>query len=194
MYSMRPVLQTFTSIIAQPGYVESDFLLVASTIDRLSDSLVVEETTRELSEEEHRRALDGLVQSGFTPQKAKSMLPNRPHFRGRVEKLTDMVAPEVWVELSVDLESWLQSLVRHRNLFAHALEQRQQHRDFVEGVGIRALRDSSIAVLVVILINHLGVNPPAITFAAKRLRFRYTKRYTFGQIRFTNTGFTEILD
>jgi hypothetical protein len=75
-------------------------------------------------------------------------------------------------------------------MVAHATEQRAAHREFVEGVGIRALRDISTAIVITLLIHNLGVQTPAAQFAADRLGYRYTRRYTSVQLGFTSTGIT----
>ena len=180
---LRPLPQTLSGVLAFPGFVESDFLFLATVLDRLGEEWV--EAQKPLSSKEFAKAKTAIAQLGL---QEKFPLFNVSPFGVRVEALTKLLPEEIWSALGVEKFSWLRSLKQHRNLIAHADEQRERHRKFMTGIGLRALRDANMAIISLLIAQHLGVNGDALLFAAERQRYRWIQRYTNDELSFTNSG------
>jgi hypothetical protein len=183
MDDLRPIPQVLSSILARPGYLEPDFLLYATAIDRLSDAWTnapgVLTAEQFINLKDVTRAI-GLPDTYF--------LGNEPSFAVRAQALGKMLPEEVWAAVKIDQESWLGSLKRHRNLVAHSAQQKALHRKFLTGPGLRALRDATAAVLTLVIAQHLGVTGKALTFAAARQNYTRIARNTFKVLGFSNDG------
>ncbi|MBL3682021.1 hypothetical protein D3229_06685 [Leucobacter aridicollis] len=180
---LRPLPQTVAGIIAQPGYVESDFVFLATVLDRLGDEWA---DVPNLLTKEQFQAVQGALSELELPDSFQ--ITNTVPFEPRVVAVSELLPSEVWETLRIDRGSWIKSLKRHRNLVAHSSEQRAAHRAFMTGLGLRALRDATAVIVTLLMVQHLGVEGEALEFAADRLRVTRIHRYTNEELRFTNSG------
>lgn len=189
MENLRPIPQVLSSILAHPGYVETDFLLYATAVDRLSEAWTEEPGL--LTAEQ----FTGLKQAAITLGLPKTyFLGNEPSFGSRASALATLLPESIWTAVKIDQETWLQSLKRHRNLVAHSTEQKASHRRFLTGPGLRALRDATAAILTLVIAQYLGVSADALTFAAARQNHTRVTKHTFRTLGFSNDGVRALPD
>jgi hypothetical protein len=183
MNDLRPIPQIVTALKYQPGYLDSDFLLLATVLDRLSDAWT--NVPGLLSAEQHEGMKEAASRLNV-PEQFK--VDNRPVFHARVVALLDTLGDKVWEKVRIDRDSWLASMKRHRNLVAHSSEQRQAHREFMTGPGLRALRAATDVIVTLVVAQHLGIEGDALAFAADRLNVNRIKVHETYILAFNNNG------
>lgn len=188
MGKLRPIPQLLTSLRNQPGFRETDFLFLATAVDRLSENWV--ESDRQFTPEQITVLMAAAEDLGLE----EFYLDDRPTFAVRADALADTLAEEIWIALRVDRGAWLKSLRRHRNLVAHSDEQRPVHRQFLLGDGLRALLAATDAIVTLIVAKHLGVDDAALARAAERQYVNRISRFVAGTLEMTNAGFIDRAD
>ena len=183
MEDLRPIPQIMTGLKYQPGYLDSDFFLLATVLDRLSDAWT---NVPGLLSEEQYEGMKETASQLIVPEQFK--IDNRPVFHARIVALLDTLSDEVWEKVRIDRDSWLASMKRHRNLVAHSSEQRQAHREFMTGPGLRALRAATDVIVTLVVAQHLGVEGDALVFAADRLNVNRIKVHETYILAFNNNG------
>lgn len=183
MNDLRPIPQIITSLKYQPGYLDSDFFLLATVLDRLSDAWT--NVPGLLSAEQYEGMREAASRLNV-PEQFK--VDNRPVFHARVVALLETLSDEVWEKVRIDRDSWLASMKRHRNLVAHSSEQREAHRVFMTGPGLRALRAATDVIVTLVVAQHLGIEGDALVFAADRLNVKRIKVHETYILAFNNHG------
>lgn len=183
MSDLRPIPQIMTGLRYKPGYLDSDFFLLATVLDRLSDAWT--NVPGLLSDEQYEGIKEVALKLDL-PEQFK--IDNRAVFHSRMVALLDTLGADVWEKARIDRATWLASMKRHRNLVAHSSEQRQAHREFMSGPGLRALRAATDVIITLIVAQHLGVEGGSLLFAADRLNVTRIKVHDTYILTFNNTG------
>lgn len=105
---LRPLPQTVAGIIAQPGYVESDFVFLATVLDRLGDEWV--DVPKLLTKQQFQSAQDALAELELPDS---FQITNSVPFEPRVFAVSGLLPNTVWEKLRIDRDSWIKSLKRH---------------------------------------------------------------------------------
>lgn len=182
MDDLRPIPQILTALRYESGYLDSDFFLLATVLDRLSDAWTT--AVRPMTDGQY----EGMKDAASRLSVSSDLFNNRPVLQARIEALVDTLGRDVWNELHIDRDSWISSLKRHRNLVAHSLEQRRPDREFMTGPGLRALRDATDVVATMVVAQHLGVGGEPLRFLAMRLRDLRIRRHAANILTFDNSG------
>ncbi len=183
MDDLRPIPQIMTALKYQPGYLDSDFFLLATVLDRLSDAWT--NLPGLLSAEQY----NGMKEAASRLEVPEQFnVDNRPVFHARVVAILETLSDEVWEKVRIDRDSWLASMKRHRNLVAHSSEQRLAHREFMIGPGLRALRAATDVIVTLVVAQHLGIDGDALVFAADRLNVKRIKVHDQYILTFNNNG------
>lgn len=183
MSDLRPIPHLLAALRWDPGYMEPDFLLLATALDRLSKEWTNE--SGPLSSAQFADLRDAARGVGVP---SDYYLGNDPSFHTRVDALAGTLSAEVWAKLRVDRPSWLSSVKRHRNLVAHSSEQKVTHRKFLTGLGLPALRDTTDAVVTLVVAKHLGIDETSLQFAADRQYVKHLSSYAASLLAFTAEG------
>lgn len=188
MADLRPVPQVLSAVITSPSYIDTDFLLYATALDRLSAEWVAEETPGFMTETELSELRRVLGDSGIRPEVRGGLLRNAPSFQARLESLAGALGEEIWSVLNVDMASWLTAVKQHRNTVAHSSAMNMARRDFVDSGALRVLRDVTRVVTMLVVAKHLGVEDRALLAAAGQLRQRRISLHRLGRVAFLPAG------
>jgi hypothetical protein len=188
MADLRPVPQVLSAVITSPSYIDTDFLLYATALDRLSAEWVAEETPGFMTKTELAELRTILVDSDIRAEVKSGLLRNAPSFQARLESLARTLGDEIWSVLNVDMASWLTAVKQHRNTVAHSSAMNMSRRDFVDSGALRVLRDVTRVATMLIVAKHLGVENRPLLAAAGQLRQRRISLHRLGRVAFLPAG------
>jgi hypothetical protein len=174
----KPILQIFSGLRYQPGYVDADVILSSAAIESLATKLKQDAPPR-LDADEQQPFLDALnslkdlnAAQKDMRGKLKSEL-SRTTFRSKVEKLVESVSVEVWQQARISTSDWTKTLIRVRNTIAHAA----QNEIWDNSQLLRGMRDANWIVLSLLILKHLRVPSKVLSNSADRLGVRYAPRH-----------------
>ncbi len=174
----KPILQIFSGLRYQPGYVDADVILSSAAIESLATRLQQHESPRLTADEQQPflDALDSLTDLNSTQKEILGNLKRevlRTTFRSKVEQLVESVPVTVWETAQISISNWTKTLIRVRNTIAHAAQNEIWDDDKL----LRGMRDANWVVLSLLILEHLRVPSEVLSNSADRLGTRYARRY-----------------
>jgi len=196
--TLRPVTQIAVALKYQPGFVESDIILTAASIEHFANAVgtktrpVLDKPARKPITDALKQLKADLQQRGGEPLTTQRQIEVIDGFmthmghKGLREKTKSLVAslPGRTIEKSrIDVDAWETYFMDTRNGIAHGGNKLEGKRDlWLETNLMRVVRDANYVILTLLLLNHLGIPVESIELAASRLGIRYGKRDSEAEI------------
>ena len=174
----KPILQIFSGLRFQPGFVDADVILSSAAIESLASRLKQDVPPR-LNADEQRPFIDALNSLTGLNNAQKKMCESlkgelsRRTFRSKVYQLMESVSVDVWQKARISTSDWTKALIRVRNKIAHAA----QDEVWDDSQLLRGMRDANWIVLSLLILNHLRVPSEVLSNSADRLGTRYAPRH-----------------